>query len=312
MNSSWLLVFKEDIAAQPVQVQKGLFEQLVLLVLDVPGLAALEEGAAKAVVREVFLQALHTSFARMDGEEIAAHLQRIAGEAVQRYASHEAFFDEEERHCPAAPLLRVWPELYAYLHKRKKQRRSLRRLALVWGLVVLLLLGGFVFGPEGRDSEAQPRGAGTVPLPHEAGEGSGAPVRLNSLKVSERESKAYADFTMVTPAYLPDGYFFSEGEVWLQEGRPVGEHALLTYTDPERHLLRLSFYKLHPGGAMTSGTFSPSVSKEVFLRGSRGLVVTTEAGQVQVNWIEHDDTYIMLSGMNVKEEQLLRMAESLK
>lgn len=312
MNSSWLLLFKEDMVSQPVRVQKALFEQFVLLVLDVPGLALLEEAAARAIVRDVFIQSIHTGFTRLSCEDIEAVLKFRVSEAVQLHKPQAAPPAGEERHCEAATLLQGWPEIDVYLSKKKKRRGTLRQCGIVGGLVIILLSGGFTFGTEGTHKKTIPDINREKTISHQEGEDHPPVSRLINLSVDEQKAKAYADFTMVTPTYLPPGYSFCEGEVWVSEGASKAEHAVLTYTNAEKHLLRLTFFKLHKNGAITSGMFSPSISKEVFLRGNKGLVQSASNGQFQMNWIEHDDTYIVLSGRDVAEEHFMRMAESLK
>ncbi|OXM84414.1 hypothetical protein [Paenibacillus rigui] len=145
MNSSWLLVFKEDIISQPAQVQKALFEHLVLLVLDEPGLASLEASAARQVVRSVFIHSVHSRFPRLNGEEIANRLKFRTSVFIQQHGRKKVASSEEKLHCDAAALLLGWNEIADYLDKLRRKRRSLRMWGTIAALVVMFLVGGFVF-----------------------------------------------------------------------------------------------------------------------------------------------------------------------
>jgi hypothetical protein len=310
MDRSWLQAFKMDVVSQAEQIQKALFEQYVMTVGELECLSRLEEPAARRAVGSAFLKAIKIRYDGMNVEQIAEKLKEAAVQEVKKrgFGSASSLWEKPAFHPDK--LLDAWNEISMRLRSIERRRKRARRIGSVSFLAFMVLLGGLLFGTPTpahvASTSPQPPSAGP-PLP----EGTEIPVNLTELHVTEKEAKRYSDFKMGIPSYLPPGYSFDEALVWLRGAETKSDHTLLVYTNAQKHLLRVTYYKLHPNGVISSGVNMPETTTEVYIRGNKGLLVTTRSNFANLDWVEND-AYISISGRELDAEELVKMAESLK
>ncbi|UQZ86898.1 hypothetical protein SK3146_06191 [Paenibacillus konkukensis] len=317
MENGWLLLFKQNIAACPERVQYALFEQFVEVISRAEPMRELPRPAARQAVKAVFLQAAAGRFRGMDGGRIARRLEEMAREQAVKRRRAGAPAAEREAGDPHAALLEAWGDIAPLLKGRAKRRRRARLTAAVCGFAVILLAGGFMFGTASPSREAAEAAAAAAfrqeddeaPLygPSVVSEAE-PPLRMTE---AEGEAAAYADFKLLVPKFVPPGYTFQEASVWGRErGKQRSGHIIFEYANEEGYLLRVSFVKMEPRSVLSSGFFMPASTEELPVRGSKGLLVTSQDRYVQLNWME-DNVYISISGRELDKERLLKMAESL-
>lgn len=313
MNTGWLLLFKEDIITLRASVQYALFEAYVRVVAKEGLLDHLDAAGAKYVLKTAFLQASFRRFYNMNEGQIAGQLKEITRGLVERQPSSSALSDGGVNADPSL-LLEAWSEVSPVLQRKLSRRRQFRLTLTVCTLAIMLLVGGLAFSTEAparkSDKEAaasnrnESNASGDLPP-------EGIVHEVKSLKVSEDQSRSYADFKLGVPQTLPDGYHFEEAMVTLDPQKAKSNNIILVYSNEKEYLLRISYFKLAPRSAMSTGFNSPASTEEVFLRGSKGLLTRSRDDFVRLDWLE-GDTFISISGRELAGEQVVKMAESLK
>lgn len=306
MDKSWLHVFKLDVYSQSGQIQKALFEQFLQTIGELECMRRLEETSRRRAVSSAFLKAIQSRYTGMNEELIAEKLRESAACAA------------ENRMLSSSPLPAIlslrpdeleaaWSEVSFRIRAVQRRRKRIQQFGSTAFLALIVLLGGLLFGtaPIQVATSAQESSFKKPPLP------DGYIIPMTELKLTEKEAVLYADFKMTIPSYLPPGYKLEEAVVWLREGETKSDHTLLVYTNDQKHLLRVSFYKLHKNGVFSTGVNLPESTTEVYIRGNKGLLVTTRSRFATLNWLEHD-VYINISGRELDAEELVKIADSLK
>ncbi|MDF2960214.1 MAG: hypothetical protein K0S39_1949 [Paenibacillus sp.] len=321
MDRKWLLLFKGNIFTLTGQVQRTLFEQYFSVIHDVEELFFLEESAAQLVAADVFLWAAGNKrcFGLLNEEQTIGKLRELTGmRACEQMEKLRLIGAPSRKHASDETVLLTgaWAQVSKRLHNRYRRRRIAFRAGAISFMAVSLVLGGFLFGMIVPASLATGSYTGAsksipAPIPDSSRPVAEGPVKLDERKVTEQEAKHYSDFKMGVPAYLPPGYTFDEGTVWLREGQEKSDHTLLLYTIRDKHLLRVSYYKMHKNSAFSTGSFMPVTTKEVFIRGTKALFSASKSNFVRLDWMEND-TVISVSGRELDEAELVKMAESLK
>ncbi|MFD0675373.1 MULTISPECIES: DUF4367 domain-containing protein [unclassified Paenibacillus] len=327
MDLKWMLLFKGNVFSLPVIVQKTLFDHYMAVLSELDELSLLEKTAVQNSAVDVFLWAAkHRRYFRLlDEEQIVVMLRELMMQRISKQLPLAATLTPSQQ-VPLHPnetlllLPEAWEQVLKRIHRHKKRRLFSERLGSVGFMITALVFGGFIFGmvmPIAPGMESQVS-ASTKSIasstngasPNQLVEG---PITLTELKLKEQEVKNYADFKMYVPAYLPSGYTFDEGLAWIREGESKTDHTMLVYMNDKNHLLRVTYYKLHKNGVLTTGSFGPESSKEIFIRGTKALLVTsiTENSFIRLDWTEND-TFISIFGRELEEEELVKMAKSLK
>lgn len=313
MESNWLLLFKVNVESQKPAVQRALFEHFIQLAESVEPLKALESGMCRQVLVSAFKEAAAARFLHSGPEDIAAELQRtIANRAEAKRLSKGAVLAGPLTATALNPeeMSLAWEEVSAWLGKKRNFRRRLRQTGTIAMMTLILLFGGILSGVlDLRTNPLFPSPENTVlSAPRETEEGSG---EIKPFYVTENEVKQYTRFFALVPGYLPSGYQFEEAVVWMREGESKGDHALLTYINDKKHLLRVSLYKMPENGNISTGVNMPKKTEELFIRGSKALYVTSQDDFFMFNWLEKG-TYISLTGRQLPDAEVVKMAKEMR
>jgi len=309
MNTRWLLLFKEDITALKSSVQYALFEEYVRLAAASGLLLGLNETNARLVVKTVFLQAASRRFADKNEIQINEHLMRMTEGAVLKHQTGAGC--KSDAGVQAEQLMEAWNDIAPVLQRKVLRRRRFRLMLSVCSFAVILIIGGFAFG---TTTPAQ-KSAKVAAPPNKESDGSELTQPVSGiqhpLKVTAEEARQYADFQLGIPQILPDGYHFEEALVFLSGQETKSRNIVLVYTNEENYLLRVLYNKLAPRSALSTGVTLPESMEEIFLRGSKALLVKTKDNYSRLDWLE-GDTYTSISGRDIDDRQLVSMAESLQ
>ncbi|NOU97107.1 DUF4367 domain-containing protein [Paenibacillus sp. LMG 31456] len=324
MDRKWLLLFKGNVFSLTVIVQRSLFEQYITVLSEQVELCFLDRIVVQQVAADVFLWAAkhRRYFGGLDEEQIVGKLRELTRLRICKLKLVSTTLPSEQQ-CSSTELMMMlagaWKQVSKRIQKQRRQRLISTRLGSVGFMVTALVLGGLIFGMVVTTASvtgtlvSASTGISSSNGSADANPVVEGPVTLTELNLREQEVKKYADFKMFVPAYLPQGYTFDNGLAWLRQGQRKSDHTMLVYTNDKKHLLRVSYYKLHKNGVLTTGSFGPESSKEVFIRGTKALLITSlgENNFVKLNWTEND-TYISISGRELEEAELVKIAKSLK
>ncbi|WP_165971967.1 DUF4367 domain-containing protein [Paenibacillus piri] len=334
MEHNWLLLFRGNIYTLTEQVQRTLFEQYCLQAVPWEELDGLSDESAQRLAGDVFIWAANHSrcFRGLNEGNCASRLReqvrlqavRLLRQAGQAIGLDRGRTGSDERraarsHKRDTILSGAWPAVSRRIRRRNRLRLLASKLGAVGFMAAALLIGGLMFGlvtsgdrGPGQQAEASSnRPPDDRPVPAGSDGSTVQSDPLIELKVSGQEAKKYAGFAMGVPTALPSGYTFDEGMVWLREGESKTDHAMLVYTNESGYLLRVSYQKLHKNSALTVGSFMPETRTDVVVRGTKAVFSTTENQFVRLEWME-GNVFVSISGRELDESELIRMAEGLK
>jgi hypothetical protein len=315
MERKWLLLFKGDVVPLSRTVQKMLFEHYITEIHDLEELSLLDDNAIRHVAAAVFWEASKLRFREMTEAQIAEKLREMAKSQASRLIPSGQMLTRRSPSDALPLMLSVWSGLYLKLQARSRLLKRLFLLRTASILTVVLVMGGLLFGivaPVISDGVTTALSiSNTKRADLSAGPLHIKPVQMIEWKAGEQQNQRAADIKMTKPAYLPSGYAFQEGMAWQNEGETETDHFILTYTNEEKYLLRVTYYKLHKNGALTSGSFMPAESTdEVLIRGTKALLTTYKNRFVRLDWTE-EDAFISITGREIDTGELVKMAKSL-
>jgi hypothetical protein len=312
MERKWLLLFKGDVVALSGTVQKTLFEQYIFAIHDMEELLLLDDKAVRQAAAAGFWQACKIRFHDMKDMQIADQLRELAIKQASRAVPSGQLIRKRSAAETLPLMLSAWDELSLKLQRQSRLRKRLSLLRTSCMMAVILVFGGLLFGIVAQVTDAGPSS------PVKPGSKS-AEAQLNmkqaqmiEWKAGEPQAKQAANINMISPSYLPPGYAFLEGMAWLREGDAASDHYVLTYTNEQQHLLRVTYFKLNKNGALSSSSFMPQISaEELHLRGARGILSKYEQQFIRLDWTE-EEAYFSITGRELDDEQIVQMAKSLK
>ncbi|WP_165452437.1 DUF4367 domain-containing protein [Paenibacillus thalictri] len=302
---------------QKIAVQRALFEHYVRTVGCVEPLKALEPNDCRQVLVSAFMEATAASYKDKGPEEIAELLRmkvRLWAEAKRVSVLRGQADLESSQGMEGVDIAQAWDETSALLSKKRKIHSLIRKTGVIAMITFILLVGGIVFGVlvPGQGSFSAPgNNAVVLASQNENESNTGVIGELKAVQVTENELKQYTSFIALVPGYLPAGYRLDEAAVWLHEGQSKADHALLTYINDQEHLLRVTLYKMPEYGNISTGVNMPQKTEEVFVRGSKAVYITTQDDFFMFNWLENG-TYISITGRQLTDEEVVKMAKGMK
>jgi hypothetical protein len=235
-------------------------------------------------------------------------------------------------------------ELYQRINKPMSPKSAfnpllLRRTALAFGAIALLLMAALLFSPSARAFAGEqlrqigaflfnPVESGVAIEPGEAQPTVPAPAEITAEFVKNAaEASNLAGFTVLTPAYLPDGY--SENQPWSVDNRNGSIYIVSSYgSSAGNHFLLLNQTLFAEGAAFEQQYGENENVTDVMVGQYSGLYHTgrlmahpdlgvrtrNEAPDlIPTNWLywEANGINYTLFSDDLDQEQLIRIAESL-